>query len=374
MDALAKPSSNVPFIMPARVAATSPDEQIQETIGSGPFKFVKAEWRPGHQVVYVRNEDYVPCDEAPSFAAGGKRVYVDRVEWLYIPDPSTASAALQRGEVDYWEFAPPDFVALLEQQPQIKVVVADPFGAQAWLRPNHLHPPFNHPKARQALLWMTSQETYLRAAYGEKRFWQTCPSVFMCSSPYASDADSNALMQQDFDKAKQLLKEAGYDGRPVVLMDATDIATNHHVALVTSQLLKKIGLKVDVQAMDWSTVVARRAEKKPVQEGGWNLFHTGWIFADLFTPAVNQAVRGGCGQAWFGWYCSEKVEKLRTTWAKTTDAAKRKELAVEIQKVAMAEVPYVPLGENTTYRAHRDHVKGVLPFPAPVLWNVWLEK
>jgi peptide/nickel transport system substrate-binding protein len=374
LDALAKPSSNVPFIMPARVAATSPDEQIQETIGSGPFKFVKDEWRPGHKVVYERNADYVPRDEAPSFAAGGKRAYVDRVEWLYIPDPATANAALQRGEVDYWEFPPPDFVASLETQPNIEVVVADPFGSQAWLRPNHLHPPFNHPKARQALLWMVNQETYLRATYGEQRFWKTCPAFFMCDGPYGSDAGANPLMQQDFDKAKQLLKEAGYDGYPVVLMDATDIATNHHAALVTAQLLKKIGINVEVQAMDWSTVVARRAEKKPVKEGGWNLFHTGWIFADLFTPAVNQGVRGSCDTAWFGWYCSEKMEELRSKWATTTDAAKRKEIATEIQALAMEEVPYIPLGENTTYRASRDHVKGVLQFSAPVLWNVWLDK
>ena len=88
LDALAKPSSNVPFIMPARVAATPPDyEQIKETIGSGPFKFIKDEWRPGHKVVYERNADYVPRKEAPSFAAGGKQAYVDRVEWLYISRP-----------------------------------------------------------------------------------------------------------------------------------------------------------------------------------------------------------------------------------------------------------------------------------------------
>ncbi len=374
LDALGKPSSNVPFMMPARIAATPPDEQVKETIGSGPYKFVKEEWEPGHKVVYVRNEDYIPRNEPPSFAAGGKRVYVDRVEWLYIPDPATASAALEQGEVDYWEFPPPDFIAGLEQKPNIKVIMADPLGNQAWLRPNHLHPPFNNKKARQALLWMVKQETYLQAAYGDKRFWRPCPAFLMCGSPYGSKADSEALMEQDFEKAKQLLKEAGYDGRPVVLMDATDIPTNHNAVLVTAQLLKKIGVNVDLQAMDWSTVVARRAEKKPVEEGGWNLFHTGWIFADLFTPAVNQGIRGGCDNAWFGWYCSEQMEKLRIEWAKTTDEAKRKELAEEIQKLAMDEVPYIPLGENTNYRAHRDHVKGVLQFAAPVLWNIWLDK
>ena len=142
LDALAKPSSNVPFIMPARVAATPADEQIKDTTGSGPFIFLAEEWRPGHQVVYRRNDAYVPRDEPPSFAAGGKRVYVERVEWIYLPDPATANAALQQGEVDYWEFAPPDFVSVLEGSPGITVEVADLYGAQAWLRPNHLHPPF----------------------------------------------------------------------------------------------------------------------------------------------------------------------------------------------------------------------------------------
>jgi peptide/nickel transport system substrate-binding protein len=297
------------------------------------------------------------------------------VEWLYIPDAATANGALEKGEVDYWEFPPNDFVPVLEKNPDITIFVGDPFGAQAWLRPNHLHPPFNNKKARQALLWMVKQETYLQAAYGDKRFWKTCPAFLMCGSPYASTAGSEAVMEQDFEKAKQLLKEAGYDGRPIVLMDATDISTNHNAALVTQQLLTKIGMKVELQAMDWSTVVARRAEKKPVEEGGWNLFHTGWIFADLFTPAVNQGIRGGCeNNAWFGWYCSEKMEQLRTAWAKSTDDAERKKIAEEIQKVAMDEVPYIPLGENTTYRAHRNHVKGILQFPAPVLWNVWLDK
>ena len=374
LDALAKPSSNVPFIMPARVAATPADEQIKDTTGSGPFIFLAEEWRPGHQVVYRRNDAYVPRDEPPSFAAGGKRVYVERVEWIYLPDPATANAALQQGEVDYWEFAPPDFVPVLEGSPGITVEVADLYGAQAWLRPNHLHPPFDNKKARQALMWMVDQETYLRAAYGDERFWKTCPAFFMCDGPYGSDADANPLAQQDFDKARQLLEEAGYDGRPVVLMDATDIPTNHFAALVTAQFLEKIGLNVELQAMDWSTVVARRAEKKPVDEGGWNLFHTGWIFADLFTPAVNQGVRGGCDDAWFGWYCSPVMEDLRAAWAKTTDEGQRQSLSVNIQRLAMDEVPYVPLGENVTYRAYRNYVKDVLRFPAPILWNVWIDE
>ncbi|RMF92830.1 MAG: ABC transporter substrate-binding protein, partial [Nitrospinota bacterium] len=218
------------------------------------------------------------------------------------------------------------------------------------------------------------QELYLQAAIGDKKYYRKCPAYFMCGGPYETDAGSEAIMQQDLEKARQLMKEAGYDGRPVVLMDPTDLATLHAFTLVTYQLLTKIGVKVDLQAMDWSTLVARRAEKKKPEEGGWNLFHTSWIFGDLFTPAVNQGVRGGCGGAWFGWYCSEKMEELRAAWAKTTDEAKRKQLAEEIQKLAYKEVPYVPLGEWVANRAYRKYVKGVLQFPAPILWNVWLDK
>src|SRR5262249_40602795 len=102
LDAIGKPSSNVPFMMPARVAATSENDQIKEAIGSGPYRFVKEEWQPGNQVVYVRNPDYAPRSEEPNGAAGGKRVYVDKVVWRYIPDAATCNAALEAGEVDFW--------------------------------------------------------------------------------------------------------------------------------------------------------------------------------------------------------------------------------------------------------------------------------
>jgi peptide/nickel transport system substrate-binding protein len=374
LEALAKPSSNVPFILPARVAATPPDEQIKETIGSGPFIFVKEEWQPGHRVVYVRNPDYLPRPEPASSAAGGKRVYLDRVEWLYIPAPATASAALEAGEVDYWESVPLDFVARLEPNPSLAVAVVDPLGSQGQIRPNHLHPPFHHKKARQALLSMVKQETYLRAGIGDPKFWRPCGAFFMCGSPWETDVASDPVMHQDLQKAKQLMQEAGYDGRPVVLLNNTDNPVNHAMALVTQQLLTKIGVKVDLQSMDWGTLVSRRAEKKAPAEGGWNMFLTSWIFGDLYSLAVNQAADGSCERAWFGWYCSEAMERLRAEWARTEDPAKRQALVEEIQRLAYDEVPYVPLGQWTQRRAYRSHVKGAVPFAAPVLWNVWLDK
>src|SRR5438445_1031908 len=169
LEALGKPSSNVPFMMPARIAATPADEQIKEIVGSGPFKFAKDEWRPGDQVVYVRNTDYVPRNEAPSGSTGGKKVYVDKVIWRYIPDPWYATVALAAGEVDWWQEPPLDFVPKIEQNPDLQTFLFDALGAQGWLRPNHLHPPFNNRKARQALLHMMDQVTYLAWTHGQSK-------------------------------------------------------------------------------------------------------------------------------------------------------------------------------------------------------------
>src|SRR2546425_441607 len=222
LDALGKPSSNVPFIMPARIAAASADEPIKETIGSGPFKFVRDEWQPGNQVVYVKNPDYVPRQEKPSGSTGGKVVNVDRVVWRYIPDHATANAALDAGEVDWWENPPLDFVPKIEANAALRTFVTDPRGTQGWIRPNHKHPPFNNKKARQALLYIVDQPKYLKAAIGVEKYYKPCPALFTCGGPFESAA--GAPGKPDLDRARQLVKESGYDGRPVVVLDPSDIA------------------------------------------------------------------------------------------------------------------------------------------------------
>jgi peptide/nickel transport system substrate-binding protein len=171
-------------MMPARIASTSADEQIKEIIGSGPFKFAQDEWQPGEQVVYVRNPDYIPRDEPPSGSTGGKKVYLDKVIWLYIPDPFDAAQSLAADEADWCEDPPLDFIPKIEQNPALQTFVTDPLGMQGWLRPNFLHPPFNNKKARQALLHMMDQVTYLAWAIGQPQYYRACPSVFACGGPY----------------------------------------------------------------------------------------------------------------------------------------------------------------------------------------------
>ena len=368
LDALGKPSASPSFIMPARLAATDPNEQVKEVVGSGPFKFVKDEWQPGNRVVYVKNAEYVPRNEKPSGAAGGKRALVDRVEWRYIPDQATASAALEAGEVDYWENVPLDFAPRLEKNADLRVFVTDPRGSQGILRPNHLQPPFNNKAARQALLYAVDQQKYMQAVIGNSKYYRACPSVFMCGGlPYETAVGAP---KPDMERASRLLKESGYDGRPIVVMDPTDTPYAHGPALVTAEVLRTLGATVDLQAMDWSTMVQRRAKKEPPTQGGWNIFHTWSTSFDTMTPAVSSVLGGGGDKAWFGWPTSEPIEKLRAQFTRETDAGKRKAIAEEVQKIAYDEVLYVPWGQFVVPGAFRKNVQGLLEFGATLLWNI----
>ena len=184
--------------MPERIAKTDASTNITEAIGSGPFKFVKEEWVPGSKVVYVKNADYVPRKEAPSWAAGGKVVKVDRVEWIYIPDSATAAAALSAGEVDWWEQLPPDLIPVLAKNKGIKVENIDPLGSMGMIRFNFLYPPFNNPKMRQALLYAVDQNDYVVGIAGDPKNGRTCYSYFTCGTPLSSEVGAERRMYLPF--------------------------------------------------------------------------------------------------------------------------------------------------------------------------------
>jgi peptide/nickel transport system substrate-binding protein len=373
IESLAKPTSNVPFIMPKRLAETDPYEQVTEFTGSGPYRFVEEEWVPGNKVVYEKFEDYVPRDEPASGLAGGKQVYVDRVEWFYIPDPQTAIAALQNDEVDFYESPPPDLLPMLQSDPNITIDVLDPLGRQVILRPNHLYPPFDKAEARQALAWTVDQAEYMTAMVGNPEYFRTCDSMLTCGTPNATNVDSEPLVKKDMAKAKELLEAAGYNGETVVVMHPTDHPTAN-AALVTAANLRELGIKVDLQAMDWATLTTRRTSKNPPEEGGWNIFHTRHDGYQASLPVAHLSVAAGGDEAWFGWPDNPKIEELRQAWAMERDPAKADEILKELHAELMRYQPYVPVGQYAMPSAWRSDVTGVLASPASlVLWNIDLE-
>ncbi len=370
LESLGKPSSNVPFIMPERVARTPADRQIEDSTGSGPFIFRRDQWRPGEKVVYVRNPKYRPRSDPPSGTAGAKIAKVERVEWLIIKDPQTQANALLAGEIDIIENPAHELYAQLRPSPDVQVFETNPRGFQAGLRFNHVVPPFDDPKVRRAAMAALNQPAFLRAQVGVPGMFRTCFSVYPCGTPLSSEAGMEFIAKPDPGRARQLLKESGYDGTPIVIMQPTDLAVIAKLPVVAAQLLRQAGFKVDLQAMDWQTLVSRRAKKDPPFKGGWNIFCTIFASVDMANPIANQPVSGACDRAWFGWACDTELEGLRDAFARTDDPAEQKRLAQAVQARAMEIGTYVPLGEYLIPVAARRNVSGLVVGHLLVLWNV----
>ena len=373
LDSIGKPSSRVAFMMPKRLAETPPDKPIPEQIGSGPFKFVQAEFQPGVKAVYVKNKDYVPRKEPASWTAGGKVVKVDRVEWVTMADAQTAMNALQSGDIDFVENPSFDTLSILEADKDIKVETLNKFGFQTLGRMNFLYPPFDNIKVRQAALLAINQKQVLDALVGNPKYYKTCVAFFICDTPFASEIGGETLAKGgDMAAAKKALAESGYDGTPVVIMAPGDVTTLKAQPVVVAQQLRDAGFKVDLQATDWQTVVTRRASQKAPKDGGWNMFFTNWVSADVSNPIANLSIGGqGKNGGWFGWADDPKIEQLKDAFVRAPSLDEQKKIASDIQKEAYEQVIYIPLGQYQGPSAWRKSLTGVLDGPAtPIFWNI----
>jgi peptide/nickel transport system substrate-binding protein len=370
LQTLAKPGANVPFMMPKRVAETDPNTQISDYTGSGPFVFRKEEWRAGEKAVYVRNDKYKPRSDPASGLAGAKQVKVDRVEWLWIPDTQTQIDALTKGEVDYVEAPPHDLLPILQKDPNIELLAVVQQGRQYAFRFNTLHKPFDNPKIRQAVAYALNTTDFLQASIGDPKWYQECKSLFPCGTPLESTVGWEDKLGSNVAKARQLLQEAGYDGTPIVLMQSTDIAVLKDSAPVAKQLLEKAGFKVDLQAMDWQTLVSRRTKKDPPSAGGWHAFLTTWASVDILDPVATGFLNASCDKAMFGWPCDPEMEKLRDQFARETDPEKQKAIAEAVQRRDAEAPTHIHLGQYVQPVAFRKNVSGVLVAPNIAFWNV----
>ena len=370
--ALGKVASNMCPIMPERLAKTDPFTQITEMVGSGPFRYIASERIPGARTVYARFEGYVPREGGtPSWTSGPKVAHVDRVEHTVIADASTAFAALKSGQVDWWQEPAIDLVPLMRREAGLQVMVLDPTGAPAMLRFNHLNPPFDKQAVRQALLGAVDQAAYMQAVAGaERELWKAGVGYFPSVSNMASDAGMSAITAKpDLEKVKKDLAAAGYKGERVVTMVATDLPALAALGLVGADMLKRAGMNVDVQSMDWGSVIQRRASREPIDKGGWNVFFTSFNGLDQLNPATHIALRGNGEKSWFGWCTSAKLEELHDAWMKAPDLAAQKAIARQIQAQAFTDVPYLPVGEYATPTAISKELTGVQK-GIPVYWGL----
>jgi len=370
--ALGKTNTPMAFMMPERLAKTDPFQQITEYVGSGPMRFARGEWVPGAKAVFTRFEQYRGRSEAPSWLAGNKTMNFDRIEWIIMPDPATASAALMNGEIDWWETPLTDLVPSLRRNRNIRVDIADPLGNIGSFRFNHLHAPFNDVRARRAVAMALSQEDYMRSVVGDdKSLWQASASFFTPGTPLYTEAGGDVLKgARNIEAARALLRESGYNGQPITVLVAQDQAPLKAMGEVTNALLRSIGMNVDFVATDWGTVGQRRASKSPPGQGGWHIFHTWHAGADCTNPATQIQIRANGDGAWFGWPKDDAVEAARNKWFDAPNLDAEKAAVAEMNRELWRHVTYIPNGFYKTFQAWRSNVSGVVGGPLPFFWGV----
>jgi peptide/nickel transport system substrate-binding protein len=366
LESLSKPDSYVPFILPKRLADTPADKQITDITGSGPFVFKKEEWKPGEKIVYVRNPNYRPRGEPASGTAGGKAAKVDRIEWVVIKDPQTQVNALIAGEIDMVVEPPYALYSLLKSNSAIQMVAANPQGYFFFLRFNHVQPPFDNPKVRQAAMAALNQPAFLQTQVGLPDLSGVCFSVYPCATPYSGSEGMNFISQPDPEKARELLKQSGYAGMPIVILHAPDYSTLEKLPRVAAQLLRQAGFNVDLQSVNYNTVLTRRARKD-----GWNVFlGYGAAWSSAMPVSLNLLSAAGYPEALYGWPKDQELERLRDAFTLAGSNEERRALATQIQVRAMEVGTHVPLGEFRTMLAARTYVKGFVTGPITAFWNL----
>jgi len=362
------------FVLRAKDAMGDPFQQQNwdEVVGSGPFTFDKKEWQPGAKVVYRKFRDYRGRDEAPDGFAGGKPVHVDVVEWRILPDQATALQAIQRGEVDILDGPQVDLLPLVAGSRTVRVVTLDPMGWQGLVRPNALHPPFDNPKARQAIALSIDQNATLAAIVGDQPLKKTCVAILVCGSPNETTAGAEGFGKPDPARARALLAEAGYKGEPVVVMAPTDIPMLNAIGQVAAQSMREVGFNVDLQLIDWGTLSTRQQRKDKPGAGspGWNVYVTAAPGLLFFNPLTNFAMATPCdGKNWNGWTCDEELERRRVAFA-TASAGERKAAVEAIQRRYYEVMPFISTGQHLAPKVISNAITDVPPGFELSVWGL----
>jgi peptide/nickel transport system substrate-binding protein len=363
LRAFGKPSSPLPIIIPKELAATPSNEPLKSYIGSGPLKLL--EWKPGRHLILERFNGYRPRQEQPNGLAGGKVVYVDRIELLEVPDEATQVAALERGEVNLINFVPYDHVERVRKDPDIATQVIMPTQWNALVF-NKKRPPFDNVKMRQAVQMAVNIPKALKLAYGSEEFYRVTPAIFFTGTVFESQAGETLYNQMNLEKAKALLKEAGGPPKdPIVMIVPNDYPGHYATCMAVKEDLENLGFKVDFQVYAWATVSIKRTQKDQ-----YDIFPTDFSIVANSEPLITP----WSSPDWPGWYESPRMAELLKNYASAKSFAEQKKIADDVQSLFYQEVPMVRLGEHCDVRAFRKEVKGMLKTGEPVLWNIWIEK
>jgi peptide/nickel transport system substrate-binding protein len=347
-------------IYPKEVVEKAGDAPLKEYIGTGPFKFV--EHRPDRHIKLARFDGYAARSEAPSGLAGQRTAYVDELLFLPVPDYATRQAGITTGEYQYIQQIKPDQFDRIRATAGVEPIVVKPYG---WVTAvlNTKQGVMTDKRLRQAMQAALDVEPLLLAGLGHKDFYRLDPGIVFQEQAYHSRAGAAAYNQHDREKAKRLLKDAGYAGQPLRWIVTTEYEHHYKPALVAKSQLEEVGFKIDLQVSDWATVVQRRAKPEL-----WDVFSTAFVFVP--EPTVTPQVL--CD--WPGWWCSPEKDGLLQAMGRESDLKKRQAIWEKIQTAFYADAARIKVGDYFRLDARRKDVQGYEPGPYMHFWNVWLDR
>jgi peptide/nickel transport system substrate-binding protein len=364
-----------PLIWPERIAVLDPFQDVGEEnlIGSGPYKLDK--WEVGNRVIYVRNEDYIPRTDPANNFGGAQIPYLERLIFVEIPSEETKIAGLKTGEWDVVDGPSLDFYQEMIDHPDFDVALDKP-GKLSNLGIMHQTPPMDNLKIRQAMQAALHSEAIM-ASLGDPALWLLCPAVFHCGSTWESSAGEELYNQNDPEKAKRLMAEAGYDGEPITLINPTDYATITPTGAVIKAQLEAVGFNIDMPAMDWSSAVSRFGVRPDPDDPFSRDFHmnTGWMGFYGYQDPILFGLVGGVGVVP---YQNDVMKDLRMQFARAVDPAEQTRLVDEINRHALETVMFIAHGQFFNILPYNKRLKGFPVSPPqikgmPNYVNVWIE-
>ncbi|MDB4894757.1 MAG: peptide transporter [Firmicutes bacterium] len=357
--ALANPN-NEAAIMPKAIVDAAGDKPLAEFVGTGPYKL--AEFAQDRYVRLTRWEQYVPRAEPADGYAGKKEALLDEIDYIPVSEAQTREAGLQSGQYHFAFQIPQDHYQTLKGNAELDMLMTKPAGWTTLVF-NKQKGPFTDVRLRQAVNWSLDPGAIMKAAYGDADFYRLDPSLAPKEGPYWSDIGNDRYNKRSLEKARALLAEAGYDGRPIRLLTTKEYDYQYKTAVVAKQQMEEAGFKVDMQVVDWATLVQRRANPDL-----YDIFTTAILFSPLPT-AENVFL----SPAWPGWWQSTNLQQHVDAFNAEVDPARQKAQWDEVQRVFWEEIPVIHLGDYFNLHAKRRELKGYQSMPNVFFWNTWLE-
>jgi peptide/nickel transport system substrate-binding protein len=357
---LASPNNGA-SIHPKEVIAAAGEGQIKEFIGTGLYRFV--EHRPDRYIKVARFKEYAARSEAPNGYGGRRTAYFDEIQFIPVPDVAVRLAGVETGEYHFANSINPDKYDGIKNRTDIAPGIVKPYG---WITavPNHKQGVMANKKVRQALQAALDMEPIMAGGIGNKEFYRLSPTLFFPEqTAFYSTTGAVGYNLKNKVRARALLKEAGYSGQPVRWVTTKEYEWMYNTAVVAKQQMEEVGFVVDLQVVDWATLVQRR--NKPEL---FDLFSTGFTFNP--DPALGAALQ--CN--WPGWWCGEEKDKLMAEMARETDPGKRRALIERVQAIFYEDVGRIKLGDYYPLQAMRKELRGFKSGPYLYFWNAWLAK